>query len=310
MTVALRARIGDDRLRMLDASRLAERLLGDAIYSNVLMLGAAWQSGLVPLSEESIRRAIEINGASVAGNLEAFTLGRWAMVDPEAALTAAGGPAAEAPAEDLDAVVERRAAHLVKYQGERLARRYRARVQAARAIDADLAMAVAKGYHKLLSYKDEYEVARLHAETLRAAVDAQFTGVRRMRFHLAPPILGGEGADGRPRKRSFGPWMLGAFGLLRRLKFLRGTPFDPFRYGADRRMERALIAEYERDLDRVQAGFTPATRDIAIELAELPLEIRGFGPVKAEAAAAAAVRRDALRAELAAGGRPKLHAAE
>ena len=268
MTLALRARIGDDALRMLDASRLAERLLGDAIYANVLMLGAAWQAGLVPLSEEALRRAIEINGASVAGNLEAFTIGRWAIADPAAALAAAGGAAAEAPAEDdLDAVVERRAEHLVKYQGERLARRYRARVEAARAIDPELAMAVAKGYHKLLSYKDEYEVARLHDETLRAAVDAQFTDVRRMRFHLAPPILGGEGADGRPRKRSFGPWMLGAFGLLRRFKVLRGTPFDPFGYGADRRLERALIAEYERDMDRVQAAFTPATRDVAMELA-------------------------------------------
>ena len=295
---------------MLDASRLAERLLGDAIYANVLMLGAAWQAGHVPLSEEALRRAIEINGTNVAGNLEAFTIGRWAIADPAAALAAAGGPAAEAPAEDLDAVVERRAAQLVQYQGPRLARRYRARVEAARAIDGDLAMAVAQGYHRLLSYKDEYEVARLHAETLRAAVDAQFTDVRRMRFHLAPPILGGEGADGRPRKRTFGPWMLGAFGMLRRFKVLRGTPFDPFGYSADRRMERALIAEYERDMDRVQAAFTPATRDVAIELAGLPLEIRGFGPVKAAAAEAAAKRRDDLRAALAAGGRPKLHAAE
>ena len=128
LTLALRARLGDDGLRMLDASRLAERLLGDAIYANVLMLGAAWQPGLVPLSEEAMRRAIEINGARVEGNLRGLPLGRWAMADPAAALAAAGGPAAEAPAEDLDAVVERRAAHLVKYQGERLARRYRARV--------------------------------------------------------------------------------------------------------------------------------------------------------------------------------------
>ena len=311
MTVAVRARVGDDALRMLDASRLAERLLGDAIYSNVMMLGAAWQAGLVPLSEAALRRAIEINGASVPGNLEAFGIGRWAVVEPAAALAAAGGAAAEAPADDdLDVVIGRRAEHLVKYQGERLARRYRARVEATRAIDPELAMAVAKGYHKLLSYKDEYEVARLHDETLRAAVDAQFTGVRRMRFHLAPPLLGGDGPDGRPRKRTFGPWMLGAFGLLRRFRFLRGTPFDPFGYGADRRLERALIAEYERDIDRVQAAFAPATRDIALELAALPLDIRGFGPVKAASAAAAAVRRDALRAALAAGGWPKVQAAE
>jgi indolepyruvate ferredoxin oxidoreductase len=207
-------------------------------------------------------------------------------------------------------VVERRAAHLVEYQGERLARRYRARVEAARAIDPELATAVAKGYHKLLTYKDEYEVARLHDATLRAAVDAQFTGVRRMRFHLAPPLLGGHGPDGRPRKRSFGPWMLGAFGLLRRFRFLRGTPFDPFGYTADRRLERRLIVEYERDMDAAQAAFAPATRDVAVELAALPLEIRGFGPVKAASAAAAAARREALKAALAAGGWPKMQAAE
>ena len=310
MALALRARIGDEALAMLDATRLAERLLGDAIYANVLMLGAAWQSGLVPLTEAALRRAIEINGANVAGNLEAFAIGRWAAADPAGALAAAGGPAAKVPDEGLDAIVERRAAHLVQYQGPRLARRYRARVEAARAVDPELAEAVAKGYHKLLSYKDEYEVARLHSQTLKAAVDAQFIGVRRMRFHLAPPLLGGTGADGRPRKRSFGPWMLGAFGLLRRLRFLRGTPFDPFGYGSDRRMERRLIVEYERDIDRVIAGFDAGTREAAVELAALPLEIRGFGPVKEAAAARAAARREALLEVLTSGKRASLHAAE
>ena len=170
---------------------------------------------------------------------------------------------------------------------------------------------MARGYHKLLSYKDEYEVARLHSETLKAAVDAQFTDVRAMRFHLAPPILGGTDASGRPKKRSFGPWMLGAFGLLRRFKVLRGTPLDIFGYTAERRMERELIREYERDMDAVLAGLTPATRDIALELAALPLEIRGFGPVKERAAEAAAARRAELKAAFAAGGWPtKLRAAE
>ena len=116
---------------------------------------------------------------------------------------------------------------------------------------------MAKGYHKLLAYKDEYEVARLHAETLEAAVDAQFTDVRAMRFHLAPPILGGKDAAGRPRKREFGPWMLGAFGVLAASRWLRGTPLDPFGYTAERRMERALIAEYERDMDRVHRRPDP-----------------------------------------------------
>jgi indolepyruvate ferredoxin oxidoreductase len=207
--------------------------------------------------------------------------------------------------------VERRAAQLVAYQGRRLARRYRERIAAAEKVDPELAAVMAKSYHRLLAYKDEYEVARLHSETLQAAVDAQFTDVRAMRFHLAPPILGGADARGRPKKRSFGPWMLKVFDGLRRLKVLRGTPLDPFGYSAERRMERALIREYEADMDAVLAVLTPANRDVALELAALPLEIRGFGPVKMAAAEAAAARRAELKAAFAAGGRAaKLHAAE
>jgi indolepyruvate ferredoxin oxidoreductase len=141
-------------------------------------------------------------------------------------------------------------------------------------------------------------------------VDAQFEGVRSLRFHLAPPILARRDARGRPLKREFGPWMLPAFRLLARLKPLRGTFLDPFGYSAERRMERALVAEYERDMDEVQAAFTPAIRDIALQLAELPLQIRGFGHVKAAAAAAAAQRRDELRAALRSGGWPQSRAAE
>ncbi len=285
LTLALRGRLGEDGLRVLDATRLAEKLLGDAIFSNVLILGAAWQSGLVPVGEEALLRAIEINGADVEGNKAAFAVGRWAVVHPADA-RAAATPLSPPPADDLDTIVARRAAHLADYQGERLARRYRARIAAAAKIDPDFALAMAKGYHKLLSYKDEYEVARLHATTLKAAVDAGFTEVRAMRFHLAPPILGRRDASGMPRKQEFGPWMLRAFEILQRFKALRGTPFDPFGYTAERRMERALIAEYQRDMDAAQAALTPATRDAAIELAALPLAIRGFGHVKRAAAEA------------------------
>ncbi len=307
--LALRARLGEEALRMFDATRLAEALLGDAIYANVLMLGAAWQAGLVPVSEAALMRAIEINGAAVEGNKAAFKLGRWAVADPRAA-AAALAPAVEAPSEAFETIVARRAAHLERYQGKRLARRYRARVAAARAVDADFAEALARGYHKLLSYKDEYEVARLYVETLEAAVAAQFDGVRAMRFHLAPPIFGRVDAAGHPVKTEFGPWMLRAMKLLARLKGLRGTPLDPFGRTEERRMERALIATYEADMERVQAGLTPATRDIALELAALPLEIRGFGHVKAAAAKAAAARRAELMAEFAGGGRATVQAAE
>ncbi len=309
LTLALRARLGEAGLAMLDATRLAEVLTGDAVHANVLMLGAAWQSGLLPLGEAAILRAIEINAADIDGNKRAFTLGRWAVIHPAEAAEAAE-PAAPPPAPDLDTMIERRAAHVAKFQDAALARRYRDRIAAARAVDEDFATEMARGYHKLLTYKDEYEVARLHSETLRAAVDAQFSSVRAMRFHLAPPIFGGIGADGRPKKREFGPWMLGFLGLLARMKRLRGTAFDPFGRSVERRMERALIAEYEADMDRVQSGFTPQTRDIALALAALPLEIRGFGPVKAAAAAAAATRRRELLAAFDAGGWPRAAAAE
>jgi indolepyruvate ferredoxin oxidoreductase len=161
-----------------------------------------------------------------------------------------------------------------------------------------------------MAYKDEYEVARLHAETLEAAVAEGFEGVRAMRFHLAPPMLAKPGPDGRPAKREYGPWMFGFLKLLARFRFLRGTPFDPFGRTAERRTERALIAQYERDLDLILAGLTPGGRDAALELARLPLEIRGFGPVKEAAVEAAAARREALLAAFAAGGTAQAHAAE
>jgi indolepyruvate ferredoxin oxidoreductase len=308
--LALRARIGDDALATLDATRLAERLLGDSIFANVVMLGAAFQAGLVPLAEDALLRAIAINGAAVEGNTRAFALGRWAVAHPaEAAAALRDG--APAPGQDtLETVVETRAAHLARYQNRRLASRYRALVERAAAADPDLGRAVAKGYHRVLAYKDEYEVARLHAETLDAALAQRFDGIRRIRFHLAPPILARRGADGRPRKAEFGGWMMPVFRVLARLKILRGTPLDPFGRTEERRMERALIAEYEADLDRMIAGLTPETRAIAAERAALPLDIRGFGHVKAHAAAAAAERRAALMAAFDAGAGDSRLAAE
>jgi indolepyruvate ferredoxin oxidoreductase len=307
--LALRARLGEDAVGMFDATRLAEKVLGDAVFANVLMLGAAWQSGLVPVSEAAILKAIEINGADVPGNTRAFAIGRWAVVHPKEAARVAA-PEAPPPAEDLDTILARRADHVAQHSGRSVAARYRARVEAARAVNPEFALSVARGYHKLLTYKDEYEVARLHSETLRAAVDAQFTDVRQMRFHLAPPLISKKDAQGHLIKREFGPWMLRAFGMLAPLKVLRGTPVDIFGYTEERRMERELIAEYERDMDRVQAGLRPETRDIALALAELPLEIRGFGHVKQAGAEAAAVRRAELLAAFDAGGWPAAQAAE
>ena len=309
MGLALRARLGDEALAMLNASKLAEKVLGDAIYANVLMLGAAWQAGLVPLSLEALMRALELNGAAVEGNKRAFELGRWAIHAPDeaAALTTSEVPVEE---RSLEERVAFRADQLTAYQNAKLAKKYTALVDRARKVSDELALAVAQGYHKLLSYKDEYEVARLHSETLEQAIAAKFEGVTSMRFHMAPPILGKKDAEGRPAKSEFGPWMLKAFSVLRHGKTLRGTPLDPFGYTAERKMERALIAQFEADMDEVLSSVDASTHDAAVALALLPLQIRGFGHVKQANAEDAAKRREEILARFRAGGAPILHAAQ
>ena len=303
MRLALEARL-KDRAAFFDATDLAAKLLGDAIYSNMLVLGAAWQKGLVPVSLAAIRAAIEMNGAAVAGNLRAFDIGRWAVAHPERA--------AEVTAEDdpkvltLQEKIDFRANRLAAYQDRAYADRFRALVDRA---PEPLKEAVAKGYHHLLAYKDEYEVARLHLETAQKA-KAEFDGDLRMTFHLAPPVLGGKGPAGRPRKRAFGPWVLTLFGVLARMKGLRGTVLDPFGWLPERRVERALIAQYEADMAEVLPLVAPPTEGAVRALAELPLAIRGFGPVKDAAVEKAARQRAELLAAIRAGDTPQAQAAE
>jgi len=303
LRLALEARLRDG-VTFLDATRLAERLLSDSIYSNMIVVGAAWQRGLLPLSADAIRRSIEMNGAAIKGNLSAFDIGRWAATVP--------GAAAELLEEkqgkplSLNEKVEFRARHLASYQNAAYADRYRRFV--AQVPDA-LREPVARAYHKLLAYKDEYEVARLHLESA-AKARAAFDGDLRLSFHLAPPVLGGALVDGRPKKREFGAWIVPAFRLLAALKPLRGTIFDPFGRTTDRRAERAAIAQYEADMADVLPLLSPATEPAIRALAELPLSVRGFGPVRAAAAEKAATQRAALLAEVRAGGAPAAQAAE
>ena len=305
LELALQARM-KDRVDLFDATELARVLMGDSIFSNMMVFGGAWQRGLIPLSHAAIAAAIELNGAAVERNLRAFEIGRWAVLHPE---EAAGllRPKVTALPTSLEEKIAYRAEHLAAYQGRRLARRYRKLVDGIE--DKGLREAVAKGYHKLLAYKDEYEVARLLLSSREKAA-AEFDGEFRMTFHLAPPILGGTDADGRPKKRSFGPWLTGPLRVLKSLKVLRGTPFDPFGYSAERRMERALIRQYQADMAEFLAKVTPASRDSAIALAALPLEIRGFGPVKRASEAKAAKRREELLAAFRQGGGGMAQAAE
>ena len=295
-----------DRVHLFDASELARVTMGDSIFSNMMIFGAAWQNGLIPLAHESIAKAVELNGAAVEKNLRAFEIGRWAALHPEKAADLLK-PKVVAKPKSLEEKIAFRADHLVKYQNKRLAKKYRKLVDGVQ--DPALKEAVAKGYHKLLSYKDEYEVGRLHRET-RAKAKAEFGGDFKLTYHLAPPIAEKQGKDGRPVKRTFGEWMGGAMSVLARFKMLRGTAFDPFGRSAERKMERALIAQYETDMAEVLPHVSDATHDTAVALAELPLSIRGFGPVKQANAAKAEKQRESLLATFRAGGPGMKAAAE
>jgi indolepyruvate ferredoxin oxidoreductase len=305
LALALEARM-QGRVDLFDASELAKATMGDSIYSNMMIFGAAWQRGLVPLTLDAIRQAIDLNGAAVERNLRAFEIGRWAVLHPQEAARIAAPKVVALPKTVQDKIAFR-AEHLVAYQSRRLAKRYRALVDPI--TDSAVQEAVAKGYHKLLAYKDEYEVARLHLST-EAKARAEFDGDFTMKFHLAPPMISKQGPDGRPLKKEYGPSMMRNFRILARLKALRGTPLDPFGRTAERRMERALITQFEADMKAVLPKLDAGTRDAVVALAELPLQIRGFGPVKHANEAKAAKRREELLSVIAAGGPDQARAAE
>ncbi|PSL20646.1 indolepyruvate ferredoxin oxidoreductase family protein [Shimia abyssi] len=293
LEVALQARL-QDRLAMFDASELSRVVMGDSIYSNMMVFGAAWQQGLVPLSHEAIVAAIELNGTAVERNKRAFEIGRWAALFPAEASGLAAPKVVELP-KSLDDKIAFRAEHLVKYQGKRLAKRYRKLVDSI--ADVRLKEAVAKGYHKLLAYKDEYEVARLHIESREKAAEV-FEGDFEVKYQLAPPLLSKEGPNGRPMKKEYGAGMERWFRVLARMKGLRGTPLDVFGRSDERQMERALIRQYEADMISVVREHGERASEAAVALAALPLDIRGFGPVKQANEAKAAKRREVLLAAL------------
>jgi indolepyruvate ferredoxin oxidoreductase len=285
-------------LDTIDATRLTTDLLGDAVNANVFLLGFAYQKGLVPVSADALRRAIELNGAAVEANLTAFRWGRVAAHTPGA--LSRGPQERRRGARALKDVVERRVAELTEYQDAALAARYRDAVTAAFEAERRTSAgseaftdAVARGYFKVLAYKDEYEVARLHQD-FRTRLAEEMEGDYRVELQLAPPLFSRiDPETGRPRKRTYGPWVFRVLALLARLKGLRGTPFDPFGYTRERRLERRMIAEYEATLSTLLERLSPGNLDLATRIARLPLEVRGFGAVKQ----AACERADASRRE-------------
>jgi len=297
-----------------DFTKPAEALLGDSIATNIMMMGYAYQKGLLPLSAEAIEQAIEVNGVAIKMNKEAFRLGRLAVVDLPRLQEMMKGHDEPVTLNNktldemsLDEIIEHRSAHLKAYQNRRLAKRYKALVDKVRdaareaGYDEALPRAVAINYAKLLAYKDEYEVARLFADgRFEQQLRDQFEGDYKINFNLAPPLTTNEkDAQGRPKKRAYGPGMMKGFRLLAKLKGLRGTPLDIFGYSEDRKLERALIADYEKDVANVLGQLSSANAEIAVELLSLPDRIRGYGPVKEKAAKDAKARHEQLVADLA-----------
>ena len=303
MQQTILATTGEGRAEFIDANGLATALMGDAIYGNLLLLGHAWQKGLVPVSLESLTRAIELNGVAVETNLQAFLWGRRAAHDRKAVERFARPfKMVELPrAQSLDELVACRADYLTAYQDAAYAARYRALVEQVRTVEAPLrstrlAVTVANNYFKLLAVKDEYEVARLHAApAFHAQIADAFEGGYRLNFHLAPPLLAKtDPVTGRPLKRAYGPWMLTALRWLAKLKFLRGSAFDVFGKSAERRLEQRLIVEYEQDIAELLRCLDASNLASTIDLAGLPEHIRGFGHVKLRAAEAAQQKRQSL----------------
>jgi len=308
---AIAGRVRKGPLYAIDAHDYSERLFGDSIASNMFLVGVAYQLGYVPIPATAIEQAIELNGAGVEMNRQAFRFGRLAAHD-RAALDRIAPPksaAAAQPQRTPEEHVAYRAKHLAAYQNEALAQRYKAMVATLRDLElakapgrSGLAEAVAEGYFKLLAYKDEYEVARLFTDGAFAkAVEGQFEGARAMEFHLAPPLLSRFFRDkttGHPRKVRLGPWIMPVFRMLAKMKGLRGGPLDVFGYSAERRMERQMIRDYEALVDEIAARLSPATHAAAVALARLPLEVKGFGHVKLANYEAAKQREAALLGQL------------
>jgi len=321
---AITGAAGNANSHFVDASRLAVALLGNSIGANMFMLGYAYQLGALPVSGEALEKAIELNGEAVAMNLAAFSYGRRAAIDPAAVQALVAPAQTEANdslklSESFDEAIARREAFLTAYQSRRYARKYRALVNAVAKAEAEktpgmtgLAEAVARYLFKLMAYKDEYEVARLYTDTgFLQRVRAQFDGDLRLEFHLAPPMLAkADPATGEPKKMSFGPWVLRLFGALKKFRFLRGTPLDPFGYSAERRTERQLIADYRALIKTVLSELSPGNHATAVALASIPEKIRGFGPVKQRHLAAAKAEEVALLEQFKASPAPLLKAAE
>ncbi|MEO1308948.1 MAG: DUF6537 domain-containing protein, partial [Pseudomonadota bacterium] len=287
--------LGTSNVFAFDANALAESQLGDSVFANVMMLGYAWQKGLVPVGLDALLQAIDLNGVAIEANKRALSIGRAYAHDP--ALIAAKAP--KVSSECAEATIQKRMEFLTAYQDEAYARRFETVLRKfGSSIPGNMQEAwtilAAKSLFKLMAYKDEYEVARLHTERgFAEKLAEEFEPGFKVNYHLSPPFLPlGRDTRGRPNKQRFGRWMHTAFQGLARLKRLRGTAFDPFGWQADRILERRLITWFEAILEQIPIADLDAA--LVEEILGLPMTIRGFGPVKEQSAERAYCRVAAL----------------
>ena len=318
------AAVSGERIDFLDVTALALALLGDSIAANIFMLGYAWQKGYLPLTDTSILRAIELNGESVPMNHQAFIWGRRAAHDLASVETVARSLRSKSETREksrtLEEIIARRADFLTDYQNAAYARRYLARVEQIRAVEAarvgesrELTEAVARYLFKVMSAKDEFEVARLYTNgAFERQLAENFEGDLRIELHLSPniPLLQRKTDFGGSRKWTFGPWMFSVMKVLARLKWLRGSWFDITRLNHDRVAERKILTDYEALIDEMIARLTPENHATAVALACVPEKIRGFGHIKARHIAAAQIEEARLLEQFRAARAPRKAAAE
>ncbi len=292
----IRDAVGADACSLINASEIATTLMGDSIATNLFMLGYAFQKGLVPVSEDALIRAIELNGVAIEANKKAFAWGRVMAHDPEkveAEVDILKGPVAvEPPASELEEILSRRVTFLTDYQNRRYANKFSAVINQVSSREKEvipgstvLTEAVARSLFKLMAYKDEYEVARLYTDIrFMQKVETMMDGDYKLKFHLAPPLFSKKDPEtGHLKKKEYGPWMMKSFSMLAKFKGLRGTSLDPFGYLEERKKERALIVSFQKTIEEILANLTAENFDIAVEIASLPMQIRGYGHVKEKA---------------------------
>ncbi|PHR59818.1 MAG: pyruvate ferredoxin oxidoreductase [Robiginitomaculum sp.] len=289
--VSIANAVGKENLTSFDVNKASEILMGNSVFANVMLMGMAWQKGLVPVGMDALLRAIELNGVVPEKNKHAFAWGRLAAHDFDFVNDQVNPKVITDTS--LEGMITKRAHFLKDYQNQAWADRYTKAVnelhaQETKAVNSTkLTEAAAKSLFKLMAYKDEYEVARLHTDgSFKAKISEQFEGDYKVKYHLAPPIMDKElDARGRPRKKIFGPWMYSGFNMLAKLKFLRGTKLDIFGYTQERKSEREMIVWGEGLLATLGKNLTAENHKEAIFIVEKIMKIRGYGPVKDEAMA-------------------------